>query len=280
MSARYVVHDEPHEDVAGYVLGALDPDDAVAFEAHLDQCAACRHEVDDLAKVRSLLDLAALDDHDPFLDLLRDLDGVAAGGSVAVASGERTVAPGQGSRVIDDVPAGVHDVIAAALRDGPPRSASAEGQRPVTSLAAARARRGARRPGTWLAAVAAALVLLAAGVLLANRDATPGTSVALSPVGEVTATGSARLVSKANGTEVVLDLRGLAPTSGTEHFECWWASAAGKVSAGSFTVGSSGEAKVRLTVAAAVQPGWKLNVNRVDAKGVSTNVLTAKSKTA
>ena len=33
------------EDAAAYVLGALEPDEAQAFRAHLAQCAACQKEV-------------------------------------------------------------------------------------------------------------------------------------------------------------------------------------------------------------------------------------------
>ena len=33
------------EDAAAYVLGALEPDEAQAFRAHLAQCAACKKEV-------------------------------------------------------------------------------------------------------------------------------------------------------------------------------------------------------------------------------------------
>jgi anti-sigma-K factor RskA len=33
------------EDVAAYVLGALEPDEAEAFRAHIAECAACREEV-------------------------------------------------------------------------------------------------------------------------------------------------------------------------------------------------------------------------------------------
>ena len=52
-------HTGPLHDVAGYVLGVLEPDDAAAFEAHLRRCAACRAEVADLAPLTAALDQAA-----------------------------------------------------------------------------------------------------------------------------------------------------------------------------------------------------------------------------
>lgn len=35
----------PHEDLEAYVLGALDSDDAFAFERHLSTCASCREGI-------------------------------------------------------------------------------------------------------------------------------------------------------------------------------------------------------------------------------------------
>ncbi len=40
---------------AAYVLGALDPDERRAYERHLDDCAACRRAVGELAGVAGLL---------------------------------------------------------------------------------------------------------------------------------------------------------------------------------------------------------------------------------
>jgi anti-sigma-K factor RskA len=52
-------HLAPHPDLAGYVLGALDPDEAEAFERHLAGCDACRAEVAELRGLPELLDRAA-----------------------------------------------------------------------------------------------------------------------------------------------------------------------------------------------------------------------------
>jgi anti-sigma factor RsiW len=43
------------EDVAAYVLGALEPDEAEAFRAHIADCAACREEVAELEQVTAAL---------------------------------------------------------------------------------------------------------------------------------------------------------------------------------------------------------------------------------
>ena len=52
-------HPRPHPDLAGYVLGVLEPQEAVAFEEHLAFCPACRREVAALSTIPSLLDDAA-----------------------------------------------------------------------------------------------------------------------------------------------------------------------------------------------------------------------------
>jgi anti-sigma-K factor RskA len=49
----------PHPDLAGYVLGALDPGETAAFEQHLAGCDICRAEVEELQGLPELMDRAA-----------------------------------------------------------------------------------------------------------------------------------------------------------------------------------------------------------------------------
>jgi anti-sigma-K factor RskA len=44
-----------HDLAAAFVLGALDPDDQVAFEAHLETCEQCRRDVEGFAQVTTEL---------------------------------------------------------------------------------------------------------------------------------------------------------------------------------------------------------------------------------
>jgi anti-sigma-K factor RskA len=46
-------------EAAAYVLGALEPDEAKAFETHLEQCVVCRDEVDTLQQAVDALPMAA-----------------------------------------------------------------------------------------------------------------------------------------------------------------------------------------------------------------------------
>ncbi|HEY2195830.1 MAG TPA: zf-HC2 domain-containing protein [Actinomycetospora sp.] len=56
----------PHRfDVGVYVLGALDPGEREAFEAHFDGCAACRAELTSVAGLPGLLARAGTPAHDP-----------------------------------------------------------------------------------------------------------------------------------------------------------------------------------------------------------------------
>jgi Anti-sigma-K factor rskA/Putative zinc-finger len=48
-----------HVDVAGYVLGALEPADQEAFEQHLRACGRCRAEAEELGAIPGLLRQAA-----------------------------------------------------------------------------------------------------------------------------------------------------------------------------------------------------------------------------
>ena len=52
-------HPRPHPDLAGWVLGSLETDDAEAFERHLQDCEDCRSELSDLERLPALLSIAA-----------------------------------------------------------------------------------------------------------------------------------------------------------------------------------------------------------------------------
>src|SRR5215213_9720530 len=49
----------PHVEVAAYLLGKLEADEAERFEAHLDGCADCRRHLDELGGLPALLAQAA-----------------------------------------------------------------------------------------------------------------------------------------------------------------------------------------------------------------------------
>jgi anti-sigma-K factor RskA len=63
------VHPRPHPDLAGWVLGSLEADDAEAFERHLQACDDCRAELAELERLPALLSIAA-----PPVELPSDLE--------------------------------------------------------------------------------------------------------------------------------------------------------------------------------------------------------------
>ncbi len=51
--------DQPHEELAAYLLGRLDDEEANAFGRHLAGCARCRAEETELREVATLLQATA-----------------------------------------------------------------------------------------------------------------------------------------------------------------------------------------------------------------------------
>ena len=49
-------HSRFHEWAGAYVLGALEPGEAISFEQHLYTCTSCQTDVDELSDLRRLLD--------------------------------------------------------------------------------------------------------------------------------------------------------------------------------------------------------------------------------
>jgi hypothetical protein len=54
---RYRDHDRLHESLPAYVLGALEPDERIELEDHLDVCPVCASVYDDLAEAGTILAL-------------------------------------------------------------------------------------------------------------------------------------------------------------------------------------------------------------------------------
>jgi predicted anti-sigma-YlaC factor YlaD len=53
---------ELHHLLGAYVLGGLDPADSLRFEAHLQECAECRTELEELEKLPAMLDALPVPD--------------------------------------------------------------------------------------------------------------------------------------------------------------------------------------------------------------------------
>ena len=191
----------PHPDLAGYVLGALDPGETAAFEQHLAGCDACRAEVDDLQGLPELMDRAA-----PPIE----------------------------------VPPGLRERTFAAVEQ------------------AAGARR--RAPLLRLVAVAAALVVALLGGVVVSQLGGGGRGevieLALAAQPGRTGRATAELRRVDDGVAIDMEVSGMAPNPPGSVYECWFVGQGdtleqpNRVSAGTFTIGASGRASLRMHSAA------------------------------
>jgi anti-sigma-K factor RskA len=191
----------PHPDLAGYVLGALDPGETAAFEQHLAGCDTCRAEVEELQGLPELMDRAA-----PPIE----------------------------------VPPGLRERTFAAVE-------RAAGDR-------------RRAPLLRLVAVAAALMVALLGGVVVSQLGGGGRGqvieLALTAQPGVAGRATVELRPVDDGVAVDMEVSGLAPNQPGTVYECWFVGPGdslerpNRVSAGTFTVGASGRASLRMHSAA------------------------------
>jgi hypothetical protein len=217
--------------LGGYVLEALEPDEMEAVRAHVADCAGCSREHAELAPVPALLD--------------------AAGSADAV--------PARPPAALEDA------VLDRFARERPP----AGDDRPAAA-------RPSRLRG-WLArplpAAAGAATLAVVGTLAVTALFGGSGSSTAHAYGALlrgsaaapSARAYAKLSTQAAGTRVDLRVHGMQPTPGAV-YELWCVGHNGsRVSAGTFRVDTSGEARVRLTTAARLGEYERLSVERLGA---------------
>src|SRR2546425_6202181 len=71
------VHEQYAEDLALYALGCLEGDERATLEKHLDECAACRRELEQLRGDAALLALTASGPRPPTRAKTRLIDAIA-----------------------------------------------------------------------------------------------------------------------------------------------------------------------------------------------------------
>jgi anti-sigma-K factor RskA len=215
--------------LGGYVLHALEPDEAETVHRHLAECAACAAEHGQLMSIPSILDSAGAEE--------TPVEHPPATLEEAVLDRFAREHPGHPSA---RPPKRVRDRLRAAFR---PLA------RPLPAAIAG---------AVAAAAVTAALIALPGGsqdselyqASLAGSSAAPG------------ATASAHLKVLDEGTRVNLRVRGLRGSPGAV-YELWCIRDDGqKVSAGTFRTDASGRADVNLTTAAVPGEYNKLGVER------------------
>jgi hypothetical protein len=208
--------DSAHDDVAGYVLGTLDPVDADAFARHLAQCPACRAELADLEW------LADLPVH-PVVD--------------------EPLPAGLEARTFAAIDRSAH--LFTEPKPEPDPKHEHEPARP------ARRRRSALRrwPVITAAAAVVAAAILTATLTLGSTSPSPGSrpiAIELASATGGPASGTAVIQRSTKGLSVDMKLEHLHPSPPGAAYTCWLVGPDDSpthhdwVSLGDFTVGSSG----------------------------------------
>jgi anti-sigma-K factor RskA len=202
-----------HPEAAGWVLGVLDSADADHFAGHLQSCPDCRAAVAELGPAARLLQTAA-----PSVALPPALEA-------------RTLA-------------GVAQAATASRRGGGP----------------SRPRSRWRSWNVRMLALAAAVVVIAAaigtGLALTRPSPAETYTIALRSRPGLAASGQAVVRQAGSGWSIQLTVAHLADLGPGRFYGCWWIGPGNRpghpvlVSAGSFTVGASGTAKVQMWTAA------------------------------
>lgn len=110
------LHDR--DDAAVWVLGAMGPEEAAAYQRHLSECATCRDEADALQRVADALPLAAPQyaaSDDPRRRVLRRLTGEPRHGEVGRRRGRAARAKRSPRNALALAAAGAAVLVAAAI---------------------------------------------------------------------------------------------------------------------------------------------------------------------
>ncbi|HEX5826096.1 MAG TPA: anti-sigma factor [Candidatus Limnocylindrales bacterium] len=245
------------EQAAGFVLGALTPEEERVVREHLATCPEPHREFEELGGVLPYL-AESVDVVEPPASLKGRITAAAA----AEAAGQAATTP-----------------TLVASNTGTPTTAA-----PI-AISDARARR--RSPLTWVAALAAVLAIVAVGAwnvglqreLDAARRYEAGLSAVLDVAGQpgsqtavLTGEGSeapSGLAAVSSDGRVTIVMRGLAPTRGSEVYEAWVIGGDGTpVPIGGFAVGDAGAATFTASGVSA-GPGVTVALTREPAPGAT-----------
>jgi hypothetical protein len=214
--------------LGGYVLDALEPDEVDTVERHLEVCAECAREREEIATLPTLLDYASAAD-------------------VALPEPPATLEEA------------VLDRFAREHRAQRRRASTALRDRLRASLS----RIARPLPASAVGALAAGALALT--IALATGGGARGETFHAHLTGSPTApaaTANAHLVTSPDGTHVVLRVSGLSADP-SSIYEVWCVRNDGaKVSAGTFRVDPHGDANVDLTTAAVPSEYQRMSVER------------------
>jgi hypothetical protein len=258
--------DMEHADVAGWIMGALDPLEHRRFRVHLESCADCQRTVAEFAPAAQKL-ATALPDRDllatanPPADLqertLARVRQAAANGQpdtdIGTGSGTDTgTDTGSGTDIGTDTATATGTGTETATGTG---TATATGTETATGTDATPIAPRRRRQGARLISIAAAaLVAVGAAAAFVVTQSAPALAFSIPLHGQngSAATAQATAHQATGGWSIQLTARHLKPLGRGKFYECWYTSRAHHelITAGTFTVASSGTVSVQMWSAA------------------------------
>ena len=248
MADLELVPDREHEDLAGWVLGALDPEEHARFRAHLETCRECQDGVAEFGPTARLLNAAAES---------WQADDPAATTAVPPPDQRATVRvklPAARPPADAEPPADLKERTLARVRE------AAAGERTEqTERTAAKTGWMHRTSYRWAAAAAAVVVVAGGGAAAAVvSEAAPAAAftIPMHAQNGSSAAGQARAHQTGSGWSISMTVSHLKRLPAGQFYECWYASRDSTpgdlklITAGTFTVGASGSATVQMWSAA------------------------------
>ncbi len=231
-----------HEDLAGWVLGALNLKEAARFQAHLETCQECQDSAAELGPAAQLLKTAgpaaeAPADQKPTVNLERP-------GDLTPTVNLRLPTPRKPEAALEP-PADLEERTLARVRQAAEKRAG-------------RTSRWHRASYRWAAAAAAVVVVAGGATAITLAESAPAAAftIPMQARDGSSATGKAVAHHTASGWSISMTVSHLKPLQAGQFYECWYSSPDSTrvqpilITAGTFTVGASGNATMQMWSAA------------------------------
>jgi hypothetical protein len=263
--------DLAHPEAADWVLGTLEPAESEEFQRHLTSCGHCQLAVAEFGHIGRILQHLP-----PAVEPPLDLEARTIASVLAAAANDRTetqaatepgaparatqisLAPPELASLYRASPDTRRQLVPVVGHDEP---AVAEHDEPAGATAkVTRSPRWRRHLGRYAIAGAIVAAIVAAIVFLLGHSGSTSADapfvISLHSTSGRAASGRATARDLPGGWSIQLSVNGLTQLAPGEFYECWFAGAGNKpghpilISAGTFSIGRSGSAKVSMWSAA------------------------------
>lgn len=263
-----MTNDELHELAPLFALDALDGDELAAFEAHLDECAQCRTEVDELQS--ALSELPAAEVAPPAAlraSVLAEIDSVD----------QEDASPGRAP--LRSIPR------SAAAGSGPIGSGSSD----TTGAAAERAAAGRGGRAWWIGAAAAAVVAIVVGVGVVSFGSSDSVNDEVAAVLELPDATTVSLVGDSGAMTVTyspstgraaLTGDGLGQVPAGSTYQLWAISGETPRDAGVFAPDDDGAVEVPVDITDIDADAWAVTVEPAGGSSAPTGDIVMVGETA